>query len=508
MAPDTGSAKTVAEVMRPNKRGVAYFSNLSDPALLSARDYFQSRSNNHSPAKPYTICKEWSNWIEAFKQCDDGEWRLAAEKAPKITIADQIRCPCQSMPHKTSSSITESTHGSSSLSSGTLTAGALGRVRSEFSTNFDTYVGASWVLRTGADVDKILFQHGMTLSVESLLHSFILDQASLAIGCFEGEDRVLFQGALDRADSQESLLLPEWKRHEISRYSLAPEQLHDLVGSGWKNIGQEDSYDDVDDVELRQFRKTLNLAMFELSSLYEKYDNKLPPFQSEPWYVTKVWAILFNLVATSSERLDFEPGDVCSSASSIRRNENRDLEERHMSGRKFDGLFRCEKSRVEIGAIEVGKADEGPTGSKVLKDARKLGKGLKDMFDLICNNCAQPIKNELRLHGLLISGLRVDFISLRYLEGRFYRLTREKTCSIPITFDGNGIRLIIRLVEEILLFKDRMELSAKLAYNATPPESDELPRTDGDIMPTSSHARTLSTPRNSPKPKRRRLSTT
>ncbi|KAF9163478.1 hypothetical protein BGX20_001316 [Mortierella sp. AD010] len=94
------SAKTVAELMKPNKRGVAYFSNLSDPAQLSARDYFNVRIKENSKAKPYTICSEWNNWIEALKNCDNNQWRLAAEQAPKITAAIikewnkpvQIRC--------------------------------------------------------------------------------------------------------------------------------------------------------------------------------------------------------------------------------------------------------------------------------------------------------------------------------------------------------------------------------------------------------------------------------
>ncbi|KAF9140235.1 hypothetical protein BGX20_007562, partial [Mortierella sp. AD010] len=30
---------------------------------------------------------EWKNWIEALKNCDDNQWRLAAEQAPKITAA-------------------------------------------------------------------------------------------------------------------------------------------------------------------------------------------------------------------------------------------------------------------------------------------------------------------------------------------------------------------------------------------------------------------------------------
>ncbi|KAF9199292.1 hypothetical protein BGZ49_010623 [Haplosporangium sp. Z 27] len=95
----------------------------------------------------------------------------------------------------------------------------------------------------------------------------------------------------------------------------------------------------------------------------------------------------------------FAPREICSSASSARQNENRNLEIRQACGSKVDGLITCKKSNCEIGAIEVGDIDEGSTGTKALKDSRKLAKLLKDMFEAICNNCKSEtnIRSELRV---------------------------------------------------------------------------------------------------------------
>ncbi|KAF9199293.1 hypothetical protein BGZ49_010624, partial [Haplosporangium sp. Z 27] len=157
MASSTRSVKTVPEVIKPNKRGAAYFLSLSDPVQLSARDYFKSRINKDSTTKPYTICREWNNWIEALKECNSNQWRLAAEQAPKVTAAivkewskaepiQEASGPLTSVneqSHGSSSSVTELSHTSqSSTSSSTLSSGALDNMKSEFSTNFHAFQGS------------------------------------------------------------------------------------------------------------------------------------------------------------------------------------------------------------------------------------------------------------------------------------------------------------------------------------------------------------------------------
>ncbi|KAG0353142.1 hypothetical protein BGZ54_002391, partial [Gamsiella multidivaricata] len=97
------------------------------------------------------------------------------------------------------------------------------------------------------------------------------------------------------------------------------------------------------------------------------------------------------------------------------------------------------------------------------------------MFDTIGSQClrAGEIKGKLQVYGL-VSGLRVKFVSLRYLEGRFYRLTREHTISVPLKWTEKSIRRILVIVAEFLLFRNRMEATAKLVEDRSNPNVDEL----------------------------------
>ncbi|KAI8596831.1 hypothetical protein EDD21DRAFT_419295 [Dissophora ornata] len=96
-----------------------------------------------------------------------------------------------------------------------------------------------------------------------------------------------------------------------------------------------------------ELRKKLHLTMPILSILYEDHDNKLPESQLEH----------------------------C----------GRDLKTRHACGPKIDGIVRCKKSQREVDPIKIGKKNEESTGTKILKDSRKISKVMKDMFDLICS---------------------------------------------------------------------------------------------------------------------------
>ncbi|KAF9353436.1 hypothetical protein BGX26_008801 [Mortierella sp. AD094] len=343
----------------------------------------------------------------------------------------------------------------------------------------------------------------MTLSVESALHSFVLDQTEVVATLLNEKDWESFEKEINRTDlPEETEVLSEWKLQEIARYSKGPNGVEDVIFCGLNHIKENALDKRVDYADVKGFSKRLYGAMFRLSTLYEINNNNLELVESrlESWYSTRVWGILIDLIYEGSTWLTFRPGEVCSSASSLRRNKGRDLETRKASGRKIDGILRCTKADVEICAIEVGPKDEGETGTKVLKDGRKVGKLLKDMFDHICTKSLRDIRSELRVYGLLVSGLRVEFISFKYLPGRFNRLTRENTLYLPSSWDEESVRAILLLVKEMLLFRNRMEAMAKLAYNATLPDKESyLLSSSRHVTPPPSHVRTLSTPRNSPK---------
>ncbi|KAF8937944.1 hypothetical protein BGZ58_001875, partial [Dissophora ornata] len=400
-----------------------------------------------------------------------------------------------------SSPISKSSSSSSSVSSSILTPGTLDRMRAEFATNFKEYRGAPWLLSSGTNVDEVIYQHVMMLDVESTLHSFILDQTGSVMQCFEEEDQAHFQAFVDSHDTGLSVpLLSEWMREEILRYSLAPEALQDQLSHGWKHPGQDNLPTTVVQRELDGFRKVLYRVLLCLSCLYEDHNNSLPESQSESWYATEVWAIFVKLLVGDSEWLEYEPGEVCSSASSHRKNKGRELDTRHAQGNKIDGLIACRKTRSEIGAMEIGKVDDGATGTKVLKDGRKLAKLLKDMFDHIYSQSyrASEVKDTLQVYGLLVSGLRVEFVSMGNLKGRYYRLRREHAISVPSKWTDTSIRRILVVVTKFLLLRKRMEEMAKLVEDWSNPSVEELEDVMSGLSRPSTPpipTRTLSSPK-------------
>ncbi|KAF9345628.1 hypothetical protein BGX26_002932 [Mortierella sp. AD094] len=326
-------------------------------------------------------------------------------------------------------------------------------MKSGYSTNFDEFTGAPWVLSTGTNVDDVIFRYTMTLSVESSLHSFVLDRTDTLVDLFEQDDQHLFQGAIDQDISHEAeVSLTEWKQREIMRYSLGLDKLYDLLSHGWNFADQEGLLSAADKSQLKKFRMHLYMTISNLGELYKRYDNKLPEFRPRSWFSNDVWKILVDLLVSGREWLkwiEFLPGDIPDSSLSS------DLEA--LEG-ELEGVITCKSlgSEVGIAAIKIGENDYGPTGIKALKD----------MFDLVCGECSSPgdMRTRLRVYGILFSGLRVEFVSLKYVSGRFYRLTREKTLSIPITWDDQSVKAILDLVKEILVLRDRMESMAKVVY--------------------------------------------
>ncbi|KAF9347935.1 hypothetical protein BGX26_000635 [Mortierella sp. AD094] len=55
------------------------------------------------------------------------------------------------------------------------------------------------------------------------------------------------------------------------------------------------------------------------------------------------------------EILDFQPGEIASSASTIRKNSDCN----HRQGRKMDGIVYCNTTRLDLYAIGAGKLDNG-----------------------------------------------------------------------------------------------------------------------------------------------------
>ncbi|KAG0007064.1 hypothetical protein BGZ80_005042, partial [Entomortierella chlamydospora] len=210
-------------------------------------------------------------------------------------------------------------------------------------------------------------------------------------------------------------------------------------------------------------------ALYSLSTIYEDYNNDLPKTHSESWLNKDFWRIFVKLLIQGTEHLRYTPGEICSTASANRINRDRTLRGRKASGSKMDGILAISKSRLELGAIEMGKNFEESTATKALKDARKLGKVMKDMFDdiyLQCNSDAD-IMEKLEVFGLLMSGPRVEILSLRYLKGRFFRLKRECSLTIPAELMDDSIGEIMKTIVRFLKLRVRMEGMAKFVKHET-----------------------------------------
>ncbi|KAF9944043.1 hypothetical protein BGZ70_005106, partial [Mortierella alpina] len=524
------------KVLDGRKLGAEYFLGLAKPCQLSAQDYADVRLA--AGANATVIYNEWRDWLQLLKSSKVRAWSDVAARTSvsslhmfKVWSARQRNSSPNAVspssvgpsasplePSASSSSkqdepsispvespiaASSSSSSTASSSTGSLTQGALRRMRSAYSATFKEYEGVPWLLPSGANVDEIVYRYTMTLEVESSLHSFVIDRAAALDDCFDSDgDREAFQKRL-KADMQETaLVLPCWQQQELLRYALQPQELEVTLSKGWAP-----SLNDVEgaSIEHRAFRKRLYLAMLRLSSLYEEYGLSLPDTHSESWYTTNVWGTFLDLLAAGSEWLEYKPGEVCSTASSLRRNSDRDLESRHAQGRKIDGLIFCKKTQCEVGAVEVGKVDGGATGTKVLKDGRKMAKLLKDMADTICSR--MPHKSEarrdFRVFGLLISGLRAQFVTLRYLDGRFCQLQRGRTVALPLTWDEHSIRSVLVVINEMLLLRGRMEAMAELAYNYIHPGPEDLLRElsgkSRACTPPSAYIPTLTTPKSSPK---------
>ncbi|KAF9360484.1 hypothetical protein BGX26_009174 [Mortierella sp. AD094] len=310
----------------------------------------------------------------------------------------------------TTPSRTQSTTSSTTPSTDNLSPAVLESMKTEFSKNLSEYCGLPWTLPTGTNIDNTLYDYTMTLKVESSLHSFIIDQASIVTDLFNHEDQRSIQDTLDTADTELLQLIPEWKRYEVARYLMEPQQLEHTLGEGWRNLGSSEVDDIVNQDELISFRRRLDHVLSAFCLLYEDHGYKLPESKPEVRYFTKVWTILLEMLSSGSEWLNFKPGDKRLIASSLSRNKDRNLEVRQASGHKVDGLLLCRKDKTELGAMEAGRKDDGPTGTKALEDAKKLAKILKDMHNTITRSCAKSILKDLRVYGLLISRLRVEFV--------------------------------------------------------------------------------------------------
>ncbi|KAF9092685.1 hypothetical protein BGX27_001756 [Mortierella sp. AM989] len=222
--------------------------------------------------------------------------------------------------------------------------------------------------------------------------------------------------------------LPEYIDDEYLRFEKCTiDELESLLQKFWYPCDTPESFGS-DEFDLKNFRESLYRALYSINCLYTDYFNNLPVDQLESWYKSEAWMIFFKAQTTYSKPLAFIPGEKCSVASADRMNSSRtNTATRQARGSKTDGLVLSTLGiRIEILVVDVGRFDKGPSGTKLLTEG-VISKVMKDQFDYACTTCKWKdiAMDNLQVFEIQVSQFRVDFLSLKRLRDRFYRLTRE-----------------------------------------------------------------------------------
>ncbi|KAF9412766.1 hypothetical protein BGZ76_005131 [Entomortierella beljakovae] len=382
---------------------------------------------------------------------------------------------------------------------------ALLQMRTNFKTAYETFKGDSWTLTSGTIVDDLLYSYIMDLASETCLHSFVIRRLESVLALFQKSDQAEIEKVIRDSDNmQNHLTLQSWKVQEMSHYRIHPSLLSDLLSDGWKRLTiQEEERSPPN--ELMDFHKIMFTSILQLHTSYSIYNYSLPSTNLESWYREYTWGFFCHFFPHGGALL-YEPGEVSSSASSRRKNEGREYlgKEKQQQGRKADGIISCSNTKMEICSLEFGCDDHELTGTKELQDLRKLGKVMKDMFDAILLRCKNPseARKDLRTFGLLISGLKINIFSLRYQNGRFFRMQQECSFSLPSVWTRKeNSEAVAALLCKLLIFKYRLEeMCEKIIAWINSTEVEDMMHLSSNIFQQDLYIiPTLPTPVGSPK---------
>ncbi|GJJ77622.1 hypothetical protein EMPS_09981 [Entomortierella parvispora] len=341
---------------------------------------------------------------------------------------------------------------SSTISGGQLSPSTILKMRTLFRKNFDEYEGNAWELPSGAILDNLLADHIEKLPSESALHSFIIEDVKGILQMVTDEtDRALLKTTLmDRSTEQLSALSPPEKAF-LKKYNLPPDHLRNLLAtSGWRTVGNSLKKKPDD-----EFQEAAHFSIQYLFTIYRQVGMVVPTDSTESWYTHVLWHFI-GVLMHCPFRLEYQPGEAHSRASSHRRNKNRTREERQYTGHKADGLVITKLSRFELCAIEAAKKDNGPNGSKALDDTRKLAKMTKDMHDSVRDAATTNIRDTLVTFGARISALTITLYTMRQRPGRFYQLCTESSVSLPNMWTEENTMAVLGVLERILVFRKAM----------------------------------------------------
>ncbi|KAF9412700.1 hypothetical protein BGZ76_005142, partial [Entomortierella beljakovae] len=275
----------------------------------------------------------------------------------------------------TPSIVSSRSQSSSSTTNTALSPRALSCMREQFSSGFNRYSGPSWTLPSGTNMDDSLYSYIYSLESEYSLHSFIIDHLDPVLDSLsKNDDKEALVSIMTESDSQRNNFeLPEWMAYEMNRFKRDPGELLDILSKGWAELSTTNIHQGVPLNVLKLFRSNVYTAFLHLYTIYSNHNFDLSATFYEGFYRTLIWGFLHILIF--DKKLTYDTGEVSSTASSDRKNVKRySTAKTKKQGRKIDGVIYCRANKKELCAIEFGRFDHGPAGTKVLNDGMKLAK--------------------------------------------------------------------------------------------------------------------------------------
>lgn len=354
-----------------------------------------------------------------------------------------------------------------------------------------------WELH-GVDLDRLLIKFASELDHPHLLHSFIIDT-----GCTNTMSLFTEEVKYDMKTCGKVLPISDCKA-SISEYMLTF-NITTLDGL-FQRLQTNDARGNTVPKEDWPMRDWVYNAMYQFARLLDgKTNNKygVKNHHSEMWLEMFVWKPLLDDFFINSPIIQLRRGDKVSDASAYRKNTadtvtpgdcNRKLGDSRKFGHRLDGIFVSQVSHhEEVGCLETGAKEEDPTGTKVLSDALKLGKALKDQHDHVTKFTAVP-RTKFVVHGFQLNGLCIQFVTLDYVEGRFLRLQRTKMYKVP-TEVSKIMDLLEIMVRLVAVFTDMHEAVELLSKPESIDPQSKIAVKRPTPAPNSGHCPTASSPK-------------
>ncbi|KAF9427573.1 hypothetical protein BGZ94_004632 [Podila epigama] len=465
---------------------IEYCIALSDPSAFSLRSYVNYVLQHNSNARSRQLVRAWTTLQSHVTKYGPTNLQNARIDATTLTVTDATRFlkearAAHNIPGKkngdkatirehdlpkTEAAVSSSRHpitrlcvsnpissnSNNSSNTSSLSVNTLNLMRERYQQNYMSYTGESWKLPSGTVVDEAIRALVMDMKKESTLQSFIIDTPKVVIDLFDGVDRATVAQQLTGNGTPKKIDM-ELEMTFLSTYLQAPDATQKALSRGWhaEKRPLEDGT-----------RYWLYTSVLQLHRVYKQVGFKLPTGQSESWYMTQLMAFLPELICAGNA-VSYLPGEVQSKASAQRKNADRTLSAKRVQGRKIDGLFICQKTEFEIGALEAARTDEDMQATKALSDTRKLGKLMKDMFDCIRAKASDEVEHDLITFGIQVSRARITFFSLQKLAGRYFYMKNDGSFALPLVWDDEpeSAEVVLCVLNNAMQLKARMEEMAK-----------------------------------------------